>query len=773
MSDEILRAALMYATDRGWCVTPVKGKVPILEGWQNKRLGVEDLPEQFNNGQNLGVLTGNPSKNLADVDLDARETLPIAARYLPQTDLMFGRPGKQNSHWLYNVAIKTRKFQDPLKPDKDEHQMIVEIRSTGCQTVFPPSVHTSGEKITFSKSRDPAKVDAQDLESAVSKLAAAALLARYWPGQGARQNAAMALASVLLKGGWKEDDATFFIQSVAIAAGDEEADMRLTAVSSTAKSLEAPEEKEITGWPTLAGLIDEKVLKKVHQWLGVKVQKATKRVQSDGRPKIDAGENDLKVITGDAWRVLQQMNNPVYLFRYASMAARLERNDHGAPVLRELTVDRVRHELARAALWVKVEAKAGAEVERKVLPPLPVCKDVLATPEPPLPVLTRVVEAPVFAPNGVLTTAPGYHPDARVYYAPNGLNLASVPEKPTDSDVVAAVGTINNDLLHDFPFADKSDKTAAVGLMLLIFARDLITGPTPLHLIEAPVQGSGKGLLADVFLYPALGRWLAAMAQAKDGDEWRKRLTAALLGGGAAVLIDNITNNLDSGELAAALTAYTWGDRILGKSENAQIQVRCAWIATANNPAMSGELARRSIRIRLDPKRDKPWERTGFTHEDLRGWVIANRDDLVWACLVLVQNWIAQGRPPGKHTLGSYESWARVIGGILEAAGVSGFLENMGTFYESADLEGTTWRRFVGAWYAQFGEEEVKTGDLYLLALECELPMGRGEERSQKTTLGKALARQRDRVWDSYQVLEGAKNQGARTFVLKKTVVNS
>ncbi len=33
---------------------------------------------------------------------------------------------------------------------------------------------------------------------------------------------------------------------------------------------------------------------------------------------------------------------------------------------------------------------------------------------------------------------------------------------------------------------------------------------------------------------------------------------------------------------------------------------RCAWVVTANNPAVSTEIARRSIRIRLDPRRDRP-----------------------------------------------------------------------------------------------------------------------------------------------------------------------
>jgi hypothetical protein len=60
---------------------------------------------------------------------------------------------------------------------------------------------------------------------------------------------------------------------------------------------------------------------------------------------------------------------------------------------------------------------------------------------------------------------------------------------------------------------------------------------------------------------------------------------------------------------------------------------------------------------------DRPWLRAleDFRHPDLRAWALENRGDLIWAALVLIQAWIDQGRPPGKVTLGSYESWARIV----------------------------------------------------------------------------------------------------------------
>ena len=113
---------------------------------------------------------------------------------------------------------------------------------------------------------------------------------------------------------------------------------------------------------------------------------------------------------------------------------------------------------------------------------------------------------------------------------------------------------------------------------------------------------------------------------------------------------------LESSQLAAALTAETWADRILGQSRMIELPNRATWLVTANNPHLSLEIARRCVRTRIDPKQDRPWKRGGFKHTPLRDWVRKNRTALVRAVLVLVQSWIAAGRPLGTQPLGSFES---------------------------------------------------------------------------------------------------------------------
>jgi hypothetical protein len=131
--------------------------------------------------------------------------------------------------------------------------------------------------------------------------------------------------------------------------------------------------------------------------------------------------------------------------------------------------------------------------------------------------------------------------------------------------------------------------------------------------------------------------------------------------------------------------------------------------------------------------------------------------------LVLVRAWLAAGRPPGKRVLGSFESWASVVGGILEHAGVPGFLHDTEALYEAADAEGQEWREFVTAWWDKHRDHWVTASDLLNLALERDLlgaTIGDRTQRSQKIRLGKALSSARDRHFASWRVLAGRNTDG-------------
>lgn len=98
----IIDAAIAYRDARGWAVVAVRhrGKNALDKGWQQQRLTKEQIRHRFASGCNVGVLLGEASGGLADVDLDVPEAIALALLFLPET-ACFGHASKPDSHYFY------------------------------------------------------------------------------------------------------------------------------------------------------------------------------------------------------------------------------------------------------------------------------------------------------------------------------------------------------------------------------------------------------------------------------------------------------------------------------------------------------------------------------------------------------------------------------------------------------------------------------------------------------------------------------------------------
>lgn len=475
------------------------------------------------------------------------------------------------------------------------------------------------------------------------------------------------------------------------------------------------------------------------------------------RPFIDAEIADLRDAVGEIWSTVDNLNNPANLFRRAGQIVRIAADDEGRPTLAEMSIDGLRLHISTIAYVGKrrYNKQTGQEELQPARLSLDTVRAVASVAEPPLPQISRLVEVPVCASDGTLQTMPGYNTAGRCYYSPAaGVSIPDVSLTPSEADIFRAKTLLLADLLGDFPFVSLADRAHALALLLEAFVRDMILGPMPGHMIEAPTAGSGKDLLAEILLYVSTGGRYGVMAETDDDEEWRKRITTALLQAQPAIYVGNLNKPLVSGVIAHALTATIYEDRRLGTNENITVQVRCSWIFTANNPTYTTENARRLVRTRLDPKVDRPWMREGFRHDPLRVWAKENRGELIWAALTLVQNWVARGKPifSGK-ALGSYESWSRIIGGILEAAGIEGFLENLAQTYEVADSEGIAWREFYEKWHEAHGGNPVRASEILPIAFDVDgIDIGGKTTQGHVKSLGKALAARRDRIIGAYRL---------------------
>ena len=495
-------------------------------------------------------------------------------------------------------------------------------------------------------------------------------------------------------------------------------------------------------------------------------------------PKIQINDRQLREIVSDGWSAIHRANehgcgiypHTPFLFHRAGCLVRLVIGEFG-PEIDEMDEDAVFGLLARTADWHRETEDTDVETS----PPRDAARDMLAYPDLHLPMLEGVISTPVFGRQGALVMTDGYHQDDRVWLtSDSSLNLEALPDGPTAEDIAAARTLLIDDLLVDFPFVDESDRAHAIAAMLLPFVRRMIDGPSPMHLIEAPTMGSGKGLLANLISIIATGTACEARTLPENEDELRKMLTAELMKGRPIILLDNANDRkqLHSSSLASVLTSVRWTDRKLGESVMASVPNHAVWLMTANNPNLHLELTRRCIRVRIDPRVDRPWKRTSFKHPEITTWAKESRSALVRAILTMIRAWMVAGKPLDPARLGSFERWSSVIGGILHVASVPGFLANLDQLYEAADIEGQAWREFTAAWWQAFKGEPKKVSELNQFCEERELMLklrGDGSVRSQQIRLGNALGSCRDRSFDGLRVERAGgatKHKGVTMYAL-------
>jgi hypothetical protein len=245
------RKAASGYINRGVSVIPVprRRKDPGRRGWEALRITEEEIPDYWYNGQNIGVLCGKPSGWRVDVDLDAGEAVKIAFRFLPAT-LTSGRKSRPHSHcWYVAPSTESADWKDV------DGKKLVELRSTGRQTLVAPSTHPDGDEYVWHSEAGlrMVEINAAELKESCRELATAALIARHVPPEGSRHDYAMALAGFVLRDGRMETGLALKVLKAAWHAAGADSQEALrdleSIVSDTTKNLEAGE--HVVGGPTL------------------------------------------------------------------------------------------------------------------------------------------------------------------------------------------------------------------------------------------------------------------------------------------------------------------------------------------------------------------------------------------------------------------------------------------------------------------------------------------------------------------------------------------
>jgi hypothetical protein len=281
-----------------------------------------------------------------------------------------------------------------------------------------------------------------------------------------------------------------------------------------------------------------------------------------------------------------------------------------------------------------------------------------------------------------------------------------------------------------------------------------------MHAFTAPAAGTGKSMLVDLASAIATGREAAVLAQGKTEEEFEKRLGAMLLGGEAAIAIDNCEAPLGGELLCQLLTQPVVRTRILGKSEVPELPTNTLVSATGNNLTLIGDLTRRALLCRLDAQCERP-ELRQFDRDPVAE-AKANRGRYLVAALTVVRAFIVVGRPQQlqQQPLGSFGEWSRLVRDALLWLGEADPVATLETA-RAADPRLANLTAVVEQWAAVVGDARTTARALIAAATRATtgLEGGAAGVREPRLPRGATDGRRRGRRHQQPEARELARGQ--------------
>jgi len=376
--------------------------------------------------------------------------------------------------------------------------------------------------------------------------------------------------------------------------------------------------------------------------------------------------------------------------------------------IQPLPKDSLKAILVSVGIYTKFKAdKDGSFTEVPAEPSADLVAGVYAAGEYPLGELKGILRTPTLRPDGTVVTEWGYDKKTQLF---NDLTMTIDESAIGNTKPQAEIAlTRLKAIFAEFPFGAEGSYSTTLAALMTPILRTAIAGPVPLFLFDSHTPGSGKTIQADIVSIIATGREAPRMSLTKE-EEFEKRVTAILETGAPVVLIDNIRSGsaLGGPSLDALLTSDRWMGRTLGRSQMTVLPNLAVWMATGNNLRVEGDLARRSLRSYLNPKEERPEERT-FAITDLRAYALQHRTQIVTDILTIASARHASGfKGP---SMGSFERWSYWVRDALVWLGEVDPVVSQHQLRES-DQTGA-WLRFLEASREIFGDAPFAASDIH------------------------------------------------------------
>jgi hypothetical protein len=762
---------------RGWNPIPIpyRAKGPTGDEWGKLRITDENV-EQFFDGspQNIGVQLGKKSDGLTDVDLDCPEAVVLAPQFLPSTPAVFGRASKPRSHYLYCIDDAPNKGS--LKLTDLDKAVIVELRmgggDKGAQTVFPGSIHTSGETIEWVSDREPTQTSFAVLKDAVTKIAVGVILIRSWPAKGGRHDAALALGGFLARAGWETNDIANFVEIVAHAAGSEDPAARSKDATDSAEAHARGE--NVYGLPGLCQHFGGAEGEKIAKFLEYRESAPHHGPSPAGTISVNPGELPRVVDEAEAAILradcgIYQRGTSIVRAVWSKLKA-ADNQDTFAHLLIPVDEKYLVETLTRAVVFNKWN------VAKKRYQPIDCPNKVAATylarvGQWKLPVLAGVINAPCLRHDGSILSKPGYDEASGLLFEPNGVVFPPIPENPTKDDALKAIGTLK-DLLEEFPFVNDADKSVSLSLIFTALDRRSMR-LVPVHGITAPVIGTGKTYMIEIVSTIATGNIAPVIPQGWNDEELEKRLSAALIAGQGIIVIDNCTRPVGGSFFNLMITSERVNVRILGKSEQPDTPTNVLVIVNGNNLSFHSDFTRRVVVSSLDPKMEKPWMRK-FKRDPIAE-IKRRRGEIVVAALTVLRAYHIAKPRVDLTPFASFEDYNHRIVGPLLWLGEKNPRENINNII-AEDPEREEISEFMRLWWDAYKDAKKTVSDVIGAMVDKNFDGILQEIASDKygrpssVRLGRWLRKHRGRIVDGKRFVKEGEYQNAVVWKLEEAL---
>jgi hypothetical protein len=331
----------------------------------------------------------------------------------------------------------------------------------------------------------------------------------------------------------------------------------------------------------------------------------------------------------------------------------------GALILHPVDANLMQLLLTKACRWRTMGYRKGEYREIPIDAPLKAVRAALAnSPWSDIPAIHGVVHAPTLRADGTVIDQPGYDEDSCLLFDARGTEFRPVSEYPSREEALAALRVLDEPLEH-FDFVDDASRSVAVASIITAVVRKTLR-TAPLFAFSAPKMASGKSLLASIPSYVSTGLSPSCISQTDDMESERKRLLSLLLESCGVIMIDNVERPFRSESMCTILTETTFTDRLLGCSRTVTVPTNSLFLVTGNNLTIEGDLTSRTLMCELDPRCERPEERT--FERNLHTWVPQNRGRLAVAAIAICRAYIVAGCPDvGVPQFGRFEAWSQRV----------------------------------------------------------------------------------------------------------------